>query len=149
MMATLEWQWVINQGMAVALVVFIGFVLWRVLVGTEKTGYQGLLIKWASGLANSMGQHFIDEKERGKEQSVQHCATMSALHLLVESQDTPVGAAFIAAKAVHKTAENVVQLRAAMLQATKMCRLVAAKFPELEQDIDRHCDEIERIIGEA
>jgi hypothetical protein len=73
---------------------------------------------------------------------------------LVESQSTPIGAAFVAAKAVHETAANVEHLitgmksaKAAMKEVTLMCRLVAKKLPDLEADIDKHCAEIERIIG--
>ena len=144
-----DYQWLFNNGIAVAIVAFVGFVLWRVLVGSKATGYQGILIRWANNLAQEANKHqkevtaeFLNAK---KERATQDMA----LHLLVESQSAPIGAAFIAAKAVHLTAAGMDQQMAVIREATKVCRLVAAKFPELEQAIDRHCDEIERIIGEA
>ena len=144
-----DYQWILNNGIAVAIVCFTGFVLWRVLVGSKATGYQGILIRWANGLAQDVHAHATEATAEFGKAKQERSTQVSALQLLVESQTPPIGAAFIAAKAVHATAENVVQLRAACLQATKMCRAVATRFPELEADIDRHCDEIERIIGEA
>lgn len=144
-----QWQWLINQGIAVVVVAFIGLVLWRVLVGSAKTGYQGLLIKWANNLSDRMKDHAAEQTDFGKIRAREHRKELEALMLLVESQAPPVGAAFIAAKAVHKTAVDVEQLRSAVLESMKMCRLIATQFPEVEQAIDKHCDEIERIIGEA
>jgi hypothetical protein len=43
--------------------------------------------------------------------------------------------------------KGVASAKAAMREITQMCRLVAKKLPEVKADIDRHCDEIERIIG--
>ena len=145
--ATLEWQWVINQGIAVAVVVFVGFVLWRVLVGTEKTGYQGMLIKWAQGLSVRLSEHADEAADRGKQEQKEHATALTALHLLVESQSPPVGAAFIAAKAVHKTAADVEQLRKALHEFMGACRLIATQFPVVEAEINTHCDEIEKAIG--
>ena len=151
-----DYQWILNNGIAVAIVCFTGFVLWRVLVGSKATGYQGMLIRWANNLANEVHAHSTEAtSEFGKAKS-ERGTQSNALQLLVESQAPPIGAAFIAAKAVHRTADNVEILvaglhsaKAAMRELVKMCRLVATRFPELEADIDRHCDEIERIIGEA
>ena len=143
-----------NNGLAVAVVVFIGVLLWRVLVGSKATGYQGILIRWANGLAQDVQKHALEVTSEFGKASVQHKTGIEALQLLVESQAPPIGAAFIAAKAVHATAENVEQLitgmqsaKAAMREVTQMCRLVARKLPDLEADIDKHCAEIERIIG--
>jgi hypothetical protein len=151
-----DYQWLFNNGIAVAIVAFVGFVLWRVLVGSKSTGYQGILIRWANNLAQNVHDHSVEATSEFGKARQERSTQVSALQLLVESQSPPIGAAFIAAKAVHHTAENVEQLvagmhsaKAAMRELTKMCRLVAARFPEDEQAIDRHCDEIERIIGEA
>jgi len=143
-----EWQWIVNNGLAVAVVVFVGLVLWRVLVGSEKTGYQGILIRWAQGITDRMGVHFTEQMEHGKVQDAQHAITLSALHLLVESQNPPVGAAFLSAKAVHKTAHEVEQMRKALHEFMKACRLIASQFPDVEQAVIGHCDAIEQIVGE-
>jgi hypothetical protein len=151
-----DYQWLLNNGIAVAIVAFVGFILWRVLVGSKSTGYQGILIRWANNLAQNVHDHSIEATSEFGKARAQRDTQVSALQLLIESQSPPIGAAFIAARAVHHTAENVDRLvagmhsdRAAMRELVKMCRLVAARFPEDEQAIDRHCDEIERIIGEA
>ena len=142
-----QWQWLVNQGIAVAVVAFVGFILWRVLVGTEKTGYQGMLVKWAQGLSTRLTTHAAEATALGKQEQKEHALQITALQLLVESQDPPVGAAFLSAKAVHKTAADVVQLRKALHEFMKACRLIATQFPVVEVEINRHCDEIERAIG--
>ena len=151
-----EYQWLLSNGLAVAVIVFVGFLLWRVLVGSKATGYQGILIRWANGLAQDGQKHSIEATGEFAKATKDRRTGIDALQLLVESQSPPIGAAFIAAKAVHETAENVGHLitgmrsaRAAMREVTQMCRLVAKKLPDLEADIDRHCAEIERIIGEV
>ena len=144
-----QWNWLINQGIAVVVLAFIGVVVWRVLIGSAKTGYQGMLVKWAQGLSDRMGKHAEEQTDFGKQRAKEHRKELDALMLLVESQAPPVGAAFIAAKAVHKTAADIEQLRQSLLVSMKICRLVATQFPEVEQAIDGHCDEIEKIIGEA
>ena len=144
----MEWQWIVNNGLAVGALVFVGLILWRVLVGTEKTGYQGLLIRWAQGVTNRMGEHFLEQQEFGRQRAKEHKLEITALNLLVEAQDPPVGAAFLSARAVHHTATEVVQLRRALLEFMGACRLIASQFPEVEAAINGHCDAIERIIGE-
>jgi hypothetical protein len=126
--------------------VFIGVLLWKVLVGSRSSGYQGLLIKWANNLSRNISIH-------SKETTKDHDAQTNALQLLVESQNPPIGAAFIAAKAVHTTADNVDLLlkkvhsaQEAMMEITKMCRLIAVNFPKEQIDIEKHCDEIERMM---
>ena len=144
-----EWNWLINNGIAVVVLVFVGAILWRVLVGTEKTGYQGMLVKWAQGLSGRLTEHAKEAATNAKREAKEHSLQITALQLLVESQDPPVGAAFLSAKAVHKTASDVQQLRQALREFMGACRLIATQFPAVEQAIDGHCDEIERIIGEA
>jgi hypothetical protein len=149
-----EYQWLLNNGLAVAVIVFVGFLLWRVLVGSKATGYQGILIRWANGLAQDVQKHATEATGEFAKAAVQHKTGIEALQLLVESQSPPIGAAFIAARTVHETASNVEQLitgmqsaKAAMREVTQMCRLVAKQLPDLEEAIDKHCAEIERIIG--
>ena len=149
-----EYQWLLNNGLAVVVVVFLGFLLWRVLVGSKATGYQGILIHWANNLSRDITTHATEATSEFGRATKDRKVGIDALQLLVESQAPPIGAAFIAAKAVHETAANVEQLitglqsaKAAMREVTQMCRLVAKKLPDLETDIDRHCEEIERIIG--
>ena len=144
----MEWNWVLNQSVAIAVLVFVGLVAWRVLVGTAKTGYQGLLIKWAQGLSDRMSAHADEQTKLGKIREKEHLAEISALQLLVEAQDPPVGAAFLSAKAVHKTAKEVSQLQASMIKFMKAFRLIASQFPDVEQAINEHCDEIERIMDD-
>jgi hypothetical protein len=149
-----EYQWLLNNGLAVAVVVFIGFVLWRVLVGSKATGYQGILIRWANNLSRDITTHATEATSEFGKAKTERTVQIEDLQLLVENQSPPIGAAFIAARTVHETAANVEQLiigmqsaKAAMREVTKMCRLVAKQLPDLETDIDRHCAEIERIIG--
>jgi hypothetical protein len=151
-----EYQWLLNNGLAVAVIVFVGFLLWRVLVGSKASGYQGLLIRWANGLSQDIKKHSAEATNEFAKGTMERTTQIEALQLLVESQAPPIGAAFIAAKAVHETASNVEHLitgmksaKAAMKEVTLMCRLVAKKLPDLEADIDRHCAEIERIIGDV
>ena len=145
----MEYQWLLNNGIAVAIVVFVGFVLWRVLVGSKNTGYQGILIRWANNLARNVHDHSTEATSEFGKAKAERSTQISALQLLVESQAPPIGAAFLSAKAVHATAQNVEQQMAVMREATKVCRLVARQFPDVEAAIDKHCDEIERIIGNA
>ena len=149
-----EYQWLLNNGLAVAVIVFVGLLMWRVLVGSKATGYQGLLIRWVNSLSQDIKAHSAEATSEFAKGRTERTIQVEALQLLVESQAPPIGAAFIAAKAVHTTAENVERLitgmesaKAAMREVTLMCRLVAKKLPDLEADIDRHCAEIERIIG--
>ena len=144
-----DYQWLLNNGIAVAIVVFVGFILWRVLVGSKATGYQGILIRWANNLSRTITAHSMEATSEFGKAKTERSTQIDALQLLVESQAPPIGAAFLSAKAVHATAENVEQQMAVMREATKVCRLVAKQFPEVEADIDKHCDEIERIMGEA
>lgn len=144
-----QYQWLANQGIAIVVVAFTGFILYRVLVGSKATGYQGLLIRWANGLHANLEAHARESHDEFGKASVQHVSQIDALQLLVESQSPPIGAAFIAAKAVHRTAENVEQFRAASVKQIAIMRLLATQFPDVEKQIDQHCDEIERIIGEA
>ena len=143
-----EWQWLVNNGIALVVLVFVGLVLWRVLVGSEKTGYQGVFIKWAQSLSKRVADHTTTIEELGEQRVKEHKLEITALNLLVEAQDPPVGAAFLSARAVHHTAAEVVQLRRALLEFMQACRLIATQFPDVEVAIDGHCDEIERIIGE-
>ena len=144
----MEWQWIVNNGIAVVVLGFIGVVLWRVLVGTEKTGYQGVLVLWAQNLSKKVTEHAKEATATGKREEKEHALQITALNLLVESQDPPVGAAFMSARSVHHTATEVVQLRRALLEFMGACRLIASQFPEVEAAINGHCDAIERIIGE-
>jgi hypothetical protein len=151
-----EYQWLLNNGLAVAVVVFIGFLLWRVLVGTKATGYQGMLIRWANALSQDIKKHSAEATSEFAKGRTERTTQIEALQLLVESQAPPIGAAFIAAKAVHETAANVEHLitgmksaKAAMREVTLMCRLVAKQLPDLQADINKHCVEIERIIDEV
>jgi uncharacterized membrane-anchored protein YhcB (DUF1043 family) len=151
-----EYQWLLNNGIAVVVLLFVGVVLWRVLIGTAKNGYQGVLVKWASSLSEKIeiqGQaqdaHHQKTTELGEVSRQEYKALDNAISLLVESQDPPVGAAFIAAKAVHSTAENVEGLRRAVKKAVAICRVIATQYPDVKDEIIRHCDEIERIIAES
>ena len=144
-----EWQWLVNNGIALIVLFFIGLILWRVLVGTEKTGYQGVLIKWAQNLSNRVVDHATEATAFGRQREKEHKLEITALNLLVEAQGPPVGAAFLSARAVHHTAAEVVQLRRALLEFMRACRLIATQFPNVEAAIDGHCNEIERIIGES
>jgi len=148
-----DYQWLINNGFAVAIVAFTGFVLYRVLVGSKATGYQGLLIRWANGLSNEIHSHTTEAKSEFDKSTAQHAVQVSALQLLVEANAPPIGAAFIAARTVHETAANVERLitdltsaKAAMVEITKLSRKVAHKMPDLEADIDQHCEAIERLL---
>ena len=142
-----EWQWLLNNGIAIAVLVFVGFVMWRVLVGTEKTGYQGVLVKWAQTLSKRVLDHATEATELGRQREKEHKLEITALNLLVEAQDPPVGAAFMSARAVHHTEAEVVQLRRALMEFMGACRLIASQFPDVKTAIDAHCDEIERLIG--
>jgi hypothetical protein len=153
---TNDYQWMLNNGIAVVVMGFFMFVIWRVLVGTKSTGYQGLLIKWANNLSRNITTHAKEATQEFDRATTERGAQISALQLLVESQNPPIGAAFIAAKAVHTTADNVDLLlkevhsaKAAMMEITKMCRLVATNFPKEQMDIEKHCNEIERIVGKG
>ena len=143
-----EWQWLVNNGIALVVLLFVGFVAWRVLVGTEKTGYQGLLVQWAQNLSKRVVDHAKEATSFGAQREKEHKLEITALQLLVEAQDPPVGAAFLSARAVHHTAAEVFQLRRALLEFMRMARLIAAQFPDVQEAIDEHCNEIERIIGE-
>ena len=144
-----QWKWLINQSIAVAVLVFVGIVLWRVLIGTEKTGYQGMLVQWAQGLSGRLKNHADESMKLGRQREREHKLEITALQLLVEAQDPPVGAAFLSARAVHKTAAEVQQLRQSLREFMKATRLIATQFPEVQEGVAGHCDEIERIIGEV
>ena len=115
-LAVSEWQWVVNQGVSFAVLAFVGLLLWRVLVGSKGNGYQGLLIKWANGMSDRMLKHAEEQTEFGSAVKAEHKVIDDALTLLVESERPPIGAAFMAASAVHKTAADVAALRHAALQ---------------------------------
>jgi hypothetical protein len=49
-----------------------------------------------------------------------------------------------------KTNADIARMKRAAIKACELCRKVADKeFPNSSPDVDRHCDEIERIISEA
>jgi hypothetical protein len=74
-----EYQWLLNNGLAVVVVVFLGVLLWRVLVGSKATGYQGILIRWANGLAQDVHKHATEATGEFAKASVQHKTGIEAL----------------------------------------------------------------------
>ena len=144
-----DWQWVINNGVAFAVLVFVGVILYRVLVGSKKTGYRGLLVQWADNLSKRIMTHDVAQTEFARK-SQEHAAEQDdALRILVEAGEPPKGAAYIAAQAVYATAADVDRLKRAGVKASKVLRLLASKMPEHSDAITSHCDEIERIIGDG
>ena len=142
--------WAGNLGVAFVVIAFMGLVGWRIMFGTKTK--PGLLEKAAS----EWSAHILEEKQltqrvkkhdvESRERDVQ---TSDALHILVQSNEPPIGTAYVAAQAVYKTALQVEQVQSGMLQSVKICRLLAKNFPDVEAEIDKHCDEIERILKQT
>jgi len=148
-LADSDYQWIVNQGVMFAILVFLGFIAWRALLGHEKTGKKGLLEKWADASLSRLNNHIAEQTEFGERAAQRGQLQDDALRVLVDSQAPPGGSAYVAAKAVYETAENVEQLRAACHQATKICRLMARQYPQIEAAIVSHCEEIERLVKQA
>ena len=140
-------------GVPMLILAAVGIALWRITVflgrkffGDERKGTPGLVDNWITDLATRLKRHEDEQTKFGAEVRTTHSAMDTALQLLVESESPPIGAAFVAAKTVHQTAVEVARLRGAAMVATKICRVIAQKFPDIEAEIDEHCAEIERII---
>ena len=140
-------------GIPMLILAAIGIAIWRIIVflgrkifGDERYDKPGLIEKWINDLAIRLRKHESEQTQLGFESKTKQNSMSSALQLLVESDSPPVGAAFIAAKAVHTTAKEIVKLKKSFFHATMICRIIATKFPEIEDEIKKHCDEIEKII---
>lgn len=69
---------------------------------------------------------------------------------LVELHEKPGATIHQATVKIGTTADDMTRMKAAARRACTMCRTVAAKeCPNSAAEVDKHCDEIERIIGEA
>jgi hypothetical protein len=81
-----------------------------------------------------------------KSLTVQQCSC-DHLETLVQAH-SPRWAATV--EVVNVNARDLQRVKAAVVQACEMCRVVAEKdFPASAPEVNKHCAEIERIIGEA
>jgi hypothetical protein len=144
-----EYQWIVNQGVMFVILVFIGYISLRVLLGHEKTGKKGLLERWSDGMIDRFSTHFKEQTTLGDESKTRDGAEAESLRILVASGEPPKGAAYVAAQAVYRTAVNVEQMQQGMLQSVKICRIIARQYPDMQAEIVTHCDEIERLIHET
>ena len=70
------------------------------------------------------------------------------LKRLVEIHEQPGGDVKESINATHRAAEDVARMKRAAIRACEMCRRVAkTEMPDSSDEVGRHCDEIERIIG--
>lgn len=141
------WQWALNQGLSVFLVLISAAGLWRFLLGTKtKPGY---LDRRADADLAERRVHMAEQTELGKIAGVSHSAEAESLRILVASGEPPQGAAFLAAAAVYKTAADVERFKLGMAQSVKIFRRLAAEFPAATADLNKLCDEMETRIGQA
>lgn len=116
-----EWEWLVNGGIAATVLI--------------------LVVKWLGRTADKLidkalplGERYVGSTEKLHDTLKDNMASQQAL-CQVHSQAI-VG---------HDK-----QMRAAALEACAMCRAIAEKeLPNSAELVGKHCDEIERIIGEA
>lgn len=123
-----EWQWIANFGFAAVVLFFVG--------------------KWLANTADKLIDRLIPLGER-------YVISTEALHdTLKENMETQQTLCDTHGTLVKSTADAVDKhddsFRSAVRSACQMCRTVSAKeFPGSAAEVDKHCREIERIIGEA
>jgi low affinity Fe/Cu permease len=116
-----EWQWVVNGGIAAAVLI--------------------LVVKWLGKTADKLIDRAIPLGER-------YVASTEKLHDKLDERMN--GQQTLCEQHGEAIVTHDKQMRAAARQACQLCREVArSELPRAAAVIDRHCTEIERIIGEA
>jgi low affinity Fe/Cu permease len=116
-----EWQWLVNGGIAAAVLIVV--------------------VKWLGRTGDKLIDKIIPLIER-------YVGSTESLHNSIDKR-------IVSQQALCETHNAAIvghdkQMRAAAREACKLCREVArSELPRSADTIDRHCTEIERIIGEA
>ena len=170
----MDWTIWVQLGVPMVILVAIGIAIYRSAMfmglrlfgdGTEKSkGYVDRWFageqKWRSALTERLEQQqelcdkhaecletLNDTLSAGQEIAKNGNAmlgTLVALH-----QDTG-GNVHDAIGVIHASAEDMQRMKRAANRACEMCRTIdKAEFPGSADKVEQHCDEIERIIGEA
>ena len=109
--------------------------------------------RWRVGLTERLEQQSVvcgQHKTVLEEQKIVSLATEKHLARLVDLHEKPGEAIKQATVHIATTTKDVESLKAAALRACEMCRSVAKiECPDSATVVNQHCDEIERIIGEA
>ena len=156
-------------GFPAALLVMVVIGLWKLLSYACHKCFDddsGLVVKWVAG-EMQWRTRLTERLEVQQEQCAKHVEVMGVMdetmkqslaleqansqHLsrLVQLHEDP-GRIGGAVTQIDTTSADVVRMKRAAIKACELCRKVADKeFPGSAADVDRHCDEIERIIGEA
>jgi hypothetical protein len=110
----LDWPTIINFGLPTVLLAVIGIALWRVIVfagrklfGDERKGSPGLIDTWLANLAARMQEHEKEQRDIGDRAAAHAKVSDEALRVLIDRDEPPVGAAYVASQAIYKTAANV------------------------------------------
>lgn len=161
-MSEAEWLPLVNTSALSAFAVFVMMAIWRL----GRVGGAKALDLGQRYVASTESLHETLRKSQEKQQelcathsvAVQEVVLVSAKQIAVaeESRDylrsmaNNYGGDWKAGGAAEHNAEDLQRVKRAVGVACRLCRdLTAAEFPNSAGRVNEHCDEIERIVGEA
>jgi hypothetical protein len=177
--AQVDWTMLANLGVPLLILAAVGFAIWkaavyigRQLFGTQdKPGYLGQavadfrefleslvarleLIMAGQQTQQTMCNRHADLMETVSdslaESSQSQKMSAAALHRLVEIHEKPGGHVAEATHEITQNKHDLQRVKKSIVHACEMCRTVAQReFPNSAEEVSRHCDEIEKAIGEA
>ena len=170
----MDWALWFQLGVPMVILAAIGMAIWRTAVfmgkrlfgdGTkDNRGYVDRWFageqKWRNALTERLEQQqelcdkhadclkLLDQTLQNGQQIAQNGNALLAA--LVALHEDPGGSVHDAMEIIHETNVDMAKMKRAASRACEMCRVIAnAEFPNSAAKVSEHCDEIERIIGEA
>jgi hypothetical protein len=170
----MDWTIWIQLGVPMVILVAIGIAIWRTaqfmgrrLFGDGTKDNRGYVDRWFAG-EQKWRNALTERLEQQQELCDKHAACLESLDktlqtgqeiarngnallaALVALHEDPGGSVHDAMDIIHATSADMGKMKRAANRACEMCRTIAkAEFPNSAAKVSEHCDEIERIIGEA
>lgn len=168
----MDWSIWVQLGVPMVILVAIGIAVWRAarFVGVRLFGdgkEKGYIDRWFQGEQKWRGalterleqqQHLCDKHAQcltSLDQTLRDSQLISKdgnalLAALVALHEDPGGSVHDAMELIKSNSVDLEKMKLAATRACEMCRTIAhAEFPSSAAQVSQHCDEIERIIGEA
>jgi hypothetical protein len=154
-----SWHAWVNEAALAAFAVFACFVVYKVVMhGGKKAMELGERYVTSTESLHETLRASEDNRSRLCErhaaglEDVTEAVSVGNQHLsqLVQLHQAPGGSVHDAIGVIHKDHVDIQRGKRVMLHACRMCREVARReFPNSAAEVDKHCAEIEREIGEA
>lgn len=153
------WHDWVNSGALAAFAVFVCWVIYRVIThgGVKAFELGERYVRSTESLhdtlqsAEQAREKLCESHAKGLENMTLAVAVGNdSLKQLVDIHRNPDSPVMEAVQQINEGSADVQRFKLAALQACRMCREISQKeIPNSANEVAKHCDEIERVIGEA